>query len=91
MHDGDEDNGDGDWRENRRLVAANFRRLFNAVDQVIEKLDEHSEDDRKRFEAHQDEIASLKQSAKAWGAVAGFIASIVSALLIWALTKEIKP
>lgn len=81
MH-GDDDDDAGDWRENRRLVSANFRQLFNRADAILAKIDEHSDDDRKRFDTLSADINTLKTKAAIWGAIGGFIATLIASVLV---------
>ena len=80
MHE--DDDGEGDWRENRRLVSSNFRQLFNRADAILAKMEEHSDDDRKRFEALSSEITALKTKAAIWGAIGGFLAAILAGIIV---------
>lgn len=71
-----------DWLEDRKLVLHELTRLGDVVEKIDEKLDNQNLLSEKRIGKIHTEVATLKAKASTWGAVAGTVFGIITAILV---------
>lgn len=96
----DDTEGTGSWNEERRLIASNLRAMNRSIEILTTRIETMSETNRDRIGLVERQvntqlndntmrIAMLEVKAKTWGAIAGFLASLVVAA-IELVAKTIK-
>lgn len=96
----DDSEGTGSWNEEKRVISSSLRTLTRSIELLTIKFETMSDTNRDRIILIEKQlstqindnslrIAMLEVKAKTWGAIAGFIASLVVAA-VELIAKTIK-